>query len=83
MRNSSLSSVTLLGLIFVFVIGGTTIVETIFSIPGIGQLIVRAIFDRDYPVIQGVTLVIGLIVLVTSLVTDVLYAVIDPRVKLS
>lgn len=83
MRNSSLSSITLLGLIFVFVIGGTTIVETIFSIPGIGQLIVRAIFDRDYPVIQGVTLVIGVIVLLTSLVTDVLYAVLDPRVKLS
>lgn len=83
MRNSSLSSITLLGLIFVFVIGGTTIMETIFSIPGIGQLIVRGIFDRDYPVIQGVTLVIGVIVLVTSLVTDIVYAALDPRVKLS
>lgn len=83
MRNSSLSSVTLLGLIFVFVIGGTTIMETIFSIPGIGQLIVRGIFDRDYPVIQGVTLVIGVIVLLTSLVTDIVYAMLDPRVKLS
>jgi len=83
MRNSSLSSITLLGLIFVFVIGGTTIMETIFSIPGIGQLIVRGIFDRDYPVIQGVTLVIGIIVLVTSLVIDIIYAFLDPRVALS
>lgn len=83
MRNSSLSSVTLLGLIFVFVIGGTTIMETIFSIPGIGQLIIRGIFDRDYPVIQGVTLVIGVIVLVTSLVIDIIYAMLDPRVTLS
>ncbi len=83
MRNSLLSSVTLLGLIFVFVIGGTTIMETIFSIPGIGQLIVRGIFDRDYPVIQGVTLVIGVIVLLTSLVTDIVYAALDPRVKLA
>jgi peptide/nickel transport system permease protein len=83
MRNSLLSSVTLLGLIFVFVIGGTTIMETIFSIPGIGQLIVRAIFDRDYPIIQGVTLVIGVIVLLTSLVTDIVYAALDPRVKLA
>ncbi len=83
MRNSSLSSITLLGLVFVFLIGGTTIMETIFSIPGIGQLIVRGIFDRDYPVIQGVTLVIGVIVLVTSLVTDIIYAALDPRVKLS
>jgi peptide/nickel transport system permease protein len=57
--------------------------ETIFSSPGIGQLIVRGIFDRDYPVIQGVTLVIGVIVLITSLVTDILYAALDPRVKLS
>jgi len=83
MRNSSLSSITLLGLIFVFVIGGTTIMETIFSIPGIGQLIVRGIFDRDYPVIQGVTLVIGIVVLVTSLVIDIIYAFLDPRVALS
>lgn len=83
LRNSSLSSITLLGLIFVFLIGGTTIVETIFSIPGIGQLIVRGIFDRDYPVIQGVTLVIGVIVLLTSLVIDLIYAALDPRVKLS
>lgn len=83
MRNSSLSSITLLGLLFVFLIGGTTIMETIFSIPGIGQLIVRGIFDRDYPVIQGVTLVIGVMVLLTSLVVDVLYAALDPRVKLS
>lgn len=83
MRNSSLSSVTLLGLIFVFVIGGTTIMETIFSIPGIGQLIIRGIFDRDYPVIQGVTLVIGVIVLLTSLLVDIVYAMLDPRVTLS
>ncbi|MCC6943717.1 MAG: ABC transporter permease [Thermomicrobiales bacterium] len=83
MRNSSLSSVTLLGLIFVFVIGGTTIMETIFSIPGIGQLIIRGIFDRDYPVIQGVTLVIGVIVLLTSLLVDIVYAMLDPRVMLS
>ena len=83
LRNSLLSSITLLSLIFVFVIGGTTIIETIFSIPGIGQLIVRGIFDRDYPVIQGVTLIIGVIVLVTSLVTDIIYAALDPRVHLS
>lgn len=82
-RNSSLSSVTLLGLIFVFVIGGTTIMETIFSIPGIGQLIIRGIFDRDYPIIQGVTLVIGIIVLLTSLIIDIVYALLDPRITLS
>lgn len=83
LRNSSMSSITILGLSFVFLVGGTTIMETVFSIPGIGQLIVRGIFDRDYPVIQGVTLVIGLIVLIVNLVTDILYALLDPRVTLS
>ena len=60
---------------------GTTIVETIFSIPGLGQLIVRAIFDRDYPIIQGVTLAIGILVLLVNLLTDLTYAILDPRVS--
>ena len=59
----------------------TTIVETIFSIPGLGQLIVRAIFDRDYPIIQGVTLAIGILVLLVNLLTDLTYAILDPRVS--
>lgn len=83
LRNSSLSSITVLSLSATFLIGGTTIMETIFAIPGIGQLIVRGIFDRDYPVIQGVTLVIGFLVLMISLLTDILYAALDPRIQLS
>ncbi|MER3439176.1 MAG: ABC transporter permease [Chloroflexota bacterium] len=82
LRNSSLSTVTILGVNLAFLLGGTTIVETIFAIPGLGQLIVRAIFDRDYPVIQGITLTIGILVLLINLATDLLYAVLDPRVKL-
>lgn len=82
LRNSSLSTVTILGVNLAFLLGGTTIVETIFAIPGLGQLIVRAIFDRDYPVIQGITLTIGILVLLINLGTDLLYAVLDPRVKL-
>lgn len=83
LRNSSLSTVTILGVNLAFLVGGTTIVETIFSVPGLGQLIVRSIFDRDYPVIQGVTLLFGVLVLVINLLTDLSYAVLDPRVKLS
>lgn len=82
LRNSSLSTVTILGVNLAFLLGGTTIVETIFAIPGLGQLIVRAIFDRDYPIIQGITLTIGILVLLINLATDLLYAVLDPRVKL-
>ena len=83
LRNSLLSTVTVLGINLAFLIGGTTIAETIFSIPGLGQLIVSAIFQRDYPVIQGVTLAIGIMVLVINLATDVTYALLDPRVRLS
>jgi peptide/nickel transport system permease protein len=82
LRNSALPSLTIMGVIFAFVIGGTSIIETIFAIPGLGQLIVTAIFQRDYPVIQGVTLTIGVIVLLTNLVIDLGYAALDPRVKL-
>lgn len=81
LRNSALSTITILGINLAFLIGGTTIVETIFAIPGLGQLIVNAVNQRDYPVIQGVTLVIGIIVLLINLLTDLSYAVLDPRVS--
>jgi peptide/nickel transport system permease protein len=81
LRNSALSTVTILGINLAFLIGGTTIIETIFAIPGLGQLIVKAIFDRDYPIIQGVTLAFGVLVLAINLVTDLSYALLDPRVS--
>jgi peptide/nickel transport system permease protein len=62
-------------------VGGTIIIESIFAIPGIGSLIVKAIFDRDYPIIQGVTLAVGVMVLFINLFTDLSYAVLDPRIK--
>jgi peptide/nickel transport system permease protein len=64
-------------------LGGTVITETIFAIPGIGRTGVDAIFSRDYPIVQGVMLMIALIVLVMSLLVDVIYAVVDPRVRYS
>ncbi|HEU5431143.1 MAG TPA: ABC transporter permease, partial [Thermomicrobiales bacterium] len=81
LRNSVLSTVTILGINLAFLIGGTTIIETIFAIPGLGQLIVKAIFDRDYPIIQGVTLAFGILVLAINLLTDLSYALLDPRVS--
>lgn len=81
LRNSALSTVTILGINVAYLIGGTTIIETIFAIPGLGQLIVTAIFQRDYPVIQGVTLTIGIIVILINLLTDLSYALLDPRVS--
>ncbi len=81
LRNSALSTITILGLNFAFLLGGATITESIFAIPGLGQLIVSSIFNRDYPVIQGVTLAIGIIVLSVTLFTDIIYALLDPRVS--
>ena len=81
LRNSALSTITILGLNFAFLLGGATITESIFAIPGLGQLIVSSIFNRDYPVIQGVTLAIGIIVLTVTLLTDIVYAMLDPRVS--
>lgn len=81
LRNSALSTVTILGINLAFLIGGTTVTETIFAIPGLGQLIVTAVGQRDYPVIQGVTLTIGIMVLLVNLITDLTYAFLDPRVS--
>ena len=81
LRNSLLSTVTILAVNFAFLVGGSTIIETIFAIPGLGQLIVKSIFDRDYPIIQGVTLAFGVLVLTINLVTDLGYAALDPRVN--
>jgi len=63
-----------------YLVGGAAVIETVFSIPGEGQLIIKAIFDRDYPIIQGATLMFGLLVLFINLVTDLIYGLLDPRV---
>ena len=81
LRNSAMATATILAVNLAFMVGGTIIIESIFAIPGIGSLIVKAIFDRDYPIIQGVTLAVGIMVLFINLATDLSYAVLDPRIK--
>jgi peptide/nickel transport system permease protein len=81
LRNAIIPAVTVLGINIGFLIGGTLIVENVFAVPGIGQLMVQSIFDRDFPVVQGVTLVFGVIVVLVNLLTDVAYASLDPRVR--
>ena len=83
LRTSALSAITILGVNVAYLVGGAAVVETIFAIPGIGQLVVKAIFDRDYPLIQGATLFFGLLVLTVNLLTDICYASLDPRVTYS
>ncbi|HEX2280790.1 MAG TPA: ABC transporter permease [Thermomicrobiales bacterium] len=81
LRPSLISTVTVLGVNLGFLIGSTVIIETVFAIPGLGFLMVSSIQARDYPVIQAVTLVMAVLVIVVNLLTDVTYALLDPRVS--
>lgn len=79
--NASLPVITVLGLNAAALIGGAVVVESVFGIPGLGQVLDQAVSARDYPVIQGVALVTALIVVLINAATDLAYAVIDPRVR--
>jgi peptide/nickel transport system permease protein len=81
MLNASLPILTVVGLQVASLLGGTVIIETIFALPGIGRYIYEAIANRDYPVVQGVTIVIAAIFVVVSMTVDILYAVLDPRLR--
>jgi peptide/nickel transport system permease protein len=81
LRNAVIPAVTVLGINIGFLIGGTVIIENVFAIPGIGQLMLNSIFERDFPVVQGVTLVFGVLVVLVNLLADMAYAGLDPRVR--
>ena len=81
LRNALIPIVTMLGLQFSLLLAGAILTETTFSWPGMGRLLLERIYLRDYPVIQGVIIVYALLVSAISLLVDLLYAVIDPRVK--
>jgi peptide/nickel transport system permease protein len=80
--NSLLPTISLLGIVVSFLIGGTVVVETVFNVPGMGQLMVRAVLLRDYFIVQGVTLFFAVGVVLTSFVVDIITVALDPRVKL-
>jgi len=79
--NALIPVITVIGFQMGYLLGGTVVIEEIFALPGMGRLVLQAIFQRDYPVVQGVVLVIALVFVVTNLVVDVLYAWIDPRIR--
>jgi len=81
LRNALLPVVTVIGSTIGLAIGGAIFIESVFNWPGMGLLLVDAVTSRDYPVIMGATLVIGACVIVVNLLTDIAYAVIDPRIK--
>ncbi len=79
--NAMIPVITVLGFQMGYLLGGTVVIEEIFALPGMGRLVLQAIFQRDYPVVQGVVLVIALLFVVTNLVVDLVYAWIDPRIR--
>jgi peptide/nickel transport system permease protein len=81
LRNAVIPAVTVLGINIGFLIGGTLIVEQVFALPGIGALMINSIFSRDFPVVQGIALTFGIMVVLVNLLTDVAYASLDPRVR--
>ena len=81
LRNSLIATITVLAVNLGWLIGGAVVIEKVFDIPGMGQLLVESIFTRDFPVIQALTLVFGLLVIVINLLSDLSYALIDPRVR--
>ncbi|MBA2248454.1 MAG: ABC transporter permease [Chloroflexia bacterium] len=83
LRNTMIPLSTVLGMRFAGMLGGAVIVETIFSWPGIGKLVVDAIFDRDYPMIQGFVIFMGTVFLLINLIVDVGYGLIDPRIRMA
>ena len=81
LRNALIPVITLLGLYLPFLFSGTVFIESVFAWPGMGKLVVDSILERDYPVIMGGTLIFAMMVVVGNLVADVLYAVVDPRIR--
>jgi peptide/nickel transport system permease protein len=74
-------TLTVVGITFALLVGGAVVIETVFNIPGLGRLIISAVLRRDYPVIQGVVLVIALTYTAVNLLVDLAYLAVDPRVR--
>lgn len=81
LRNALIPVVSVVGVLIPVLFGGSVIVEQIFSWPGMGQLVLISVGQRNYPVLMGITLVVATVVLLTSILTDIAYAVIDPRIR--
>jgi len=81
LRNGLIPIVTLAGMGIPHIIGGAVFVETVFNIPGIGRLAVNSVISQDYPYVQGITLIVAVVVVVTNLVVDIAYGWLDPRIR--
>jgi ABC-type dipeptide/oligopeptide/nickel transport system permease component len=81
LANALIPIITVIGLQLGYLMGGVVVIETVFALPGMGRLVVDAINQRDYPMIQAVVLIITSIVMLASLVVDIFYGLVDPRIR--
>jgi peptide/nickel transport system permease protein len=80
-KNAAIPVITVMGLQLGYILGGAIIIEQIFALPGVGRLTLNAVLERNYPVVQGAVLLITFSVMLVTIITDALYAVLDPRVR--
>jgi len=83
LRNALIPVVTVAGIQLGYLIGGTIIIEKMFALPGMGRLLLQAVNQRDYPVVQGIVTFIGVMIILINILVDILYSVIDPRIDLN
>ncbi len=81
LRNAMIPILTFVGMQFGYLIGGAVVIESVFALPGIGRLLVNAVLRRDYPVVQGVVVAIALLFALINLMVDLLYSLVDPRIR--
>jgi peptide/nickel transport system permease protein len=81
LKNAILPVVTVIGIEFAFLIGGLVVTERVFNLPGVANFLVEAILWRDYPIVQNLVMLIAIVVILSNLVVDLLYGVLDPRVR--
>ena len=82
MKNSLIPVITYFGPMIAYIVTGSIVVEQIFAVPGIGRAFVQCIINRDYPMIMGTTIILAILIVVMNMVSDILYKVVDPRIKL-
>ena len=81
LRNALIPIVTVIGINIGILLGGSAVIETVFVLPGVGQLVVRSLYNRDLPVIQGLILYVAVVYVLVNLLVDVLYTYLDPRLR--
>jgi len=81
LRNAVISTITVLGVNVGYLVGGTLVIEAVYALPGLGQLMINSINQRDFPVVQAITLAFAVMVVLVYLLTDIAHALLDPRVR--